>query len=140
MNKYSREDFAKTYLPAGLILIIDNVIEIDGSKILCEQLVTTEHWIFPLHFPNDPVFPGSLMIEASAQTIAIWGWEQGLRGRPRLVKCTAEFIIPIPPGNFSIMYKGVISKRKNVCVGTIEVLVNNKVTGIITQTVVILQD
>ena len=140
MIKYTRDYFAKTYFPAGRILIIDNVIDIDGGKISCEQIVTEDHWIFPLHFPHDPVFPGSLMMEAAAQTIAIWGWEQGMRGRPRLVKCNAEFIVPVYPGNFSVFYHANITKRKNVCVGNIDIVVNEKVVGIITQTVVILQD
>ena len=80
------------------------------------------------------------MIEAVGQSIAIWGWEQGLRGRPRLVKCTAEFKSPILFTEGLITYTGKVSRRKNICFGTIEIIVGERNTGYVDATVVILQD
>ncbi|MBS4028280.1 MAG: hypothetical protein KGZ58_06545 [Ignavibacteriales bacterium] len=125
-------------LPIGAMLQIDKVVEIDEDKIVCQQKISKDHWIFPLHFPGDPIFPGSLLIEAAAQVVAIWGWNTGLRGRFRLVKCTAEFTVPILPTDGVITYSASAKKRRNVCFGTIQISVGKEVVGTVTANVVVI--
>jgi 3-hydroxymyristoyl/3-hydroxydecanoyl-(acyl carrier protein) dehydratase len=125
-------------LPIEQMLQIDKIVDVDEHTIVCQQKISEDHWIFPLHFPNDPIFPGSLLIEAAAQCVAIWGWNSGLCGKFRLVKCTAEFATPIMPTDKLITYTASVSKRRNICFGTIEISVDSKTVGTVTANVVVI--
>ena len=55
-----------------LARMIDRVISIDFDGgdyglgyIIGEKDITEDHWSFKVHFKNDPVFPGSLLVEAA---------------------------------------------------------------------------
>ena len=53
-------------------LLVDRVVEMNGeeSGVGIKNVTFTEPW-FTGHFPNNPVFPGVLIIEAIAQVSAI---------------------------------------------------------------------
>ncbi len=53
-------------------LLVDRVVEMDGeqSGVGIKNVTASEPW-FTGHFPNNPVFPGVLIIEAIAQVSAI---------------------------------------------------------------------
>ena len=61
------------YLPQRYpILMIDRVLECEpGKRILALKNVTANEPHFPGHFPNRPVMPGVLILEAMAQAAAI---------------------------------------------------------------------
>lgn len=48
-------------------LMVDKVVEIKGEHIVGVKNVTTNEPMFTGHFPQEPVFPGVLQIEAMAQ-------------------------------------------------------------------------
>jgi len=48
-------------------LLIDRVISIEGQKLVAIKNVTFNEPFFQGHFPNHPVMPGVLIIEAMAQ-------------------------------------------------------------------------
>lgn len=49
-------------------LLIDRVTEIsDGRAVAIKAVTSTEPW-FTGHFPDNPVFPGVILLEAMAQT------------------------------------------------------------------------
>ena len=121
-------EFEDIFLPAGQMLQIDRVREVLGPRIVCEADLE-RHWVFPLHFPDGPIFPGSLLIEGAGQAIAIWAWENELRGDPRLVRVEAEFRSPVVPEDRLLTYVGTIKRRCNVCVGTVDVLTNGRVVA-----------
>ncbi len=54
-------------------LLIDRVLEIseDGSHVVAQKNVTMNESFFQGHFPQEPVMPGVLIIEALAQTGAV---------------------------------------------------------------------
>lgn len=56
-------------------LMIDKVIDIDveAKKVVCQKCLSANEAFFQGHFPNNPVMPGVLMIEAMAQTASIMG-------------------------------------------------------------------
>jgi 3-hydroxyacyl-[acyl-carrier-protein] dehydratase len=55
-------------------LLVDRIVEIDEGRgyIRGEKGITASEWYFHGHFPDLPVMPGVLQVEALAQTMAIY--------------------------------------------------------------------
>ena len=55
-------------------LLVDRVIELDEERgyIKAQKGVTASEWFFQGHFPEMPVMPGVLQVEALAQTLGIY--------------------------------------------------------------------
>ena len=135
---YDRAALEQIFLPVDRMLQIDRVVRINGPLIVCETDVTG-HWVFPLHFPNDPIFPGTMLIEAAGQAMAIWVWHAGVRGRPRLVKTEAKFEHPVLPTDDKITIMATVSlKRKSICIGNVEIFTANQKVAEVKATLVIL--
>lgn len=49
-------------------LMVDKIIELSANHVVGVKNVTMNEGFFPGHFPDNPVFPGVLQIEALAQT------------------------------------------------------------------------
>ena len=56
-------------------LMVDKVLELDVEKhiAVCQKCIGANEPYLAGHFPNNPIFPGVLMIEAMAQTASIIG-------------------------------------------------------------------
>lgn len=69
------------YLPHRYpFLLVDRVIEFEADKrIVCIKNVTINEPQFSGHFPNTPVFPGVMIVEAMAQASGILAFKS--RGR-----------------------------------------------------------
>ncbi len=54
------------------MLLLDGVTYID-SRVKCHAYknLTYNEWFFPEHFPNQPIMPGSLQLEAFTQAVAL---------------------------------------------------------------------
>ena len=56
-------------------LLLDRVLELEpGARLLALKNVTLNEPFFPGHFPNYPVMPGVLIVEAMAQASAVLGF------------------------------------------------------------------
>ena len=122
---YNRGDLAQIYLPVGQMLQIDRVIEVNEDHVRCE-LDLSQHWVFPLHFPKNPIFPASLMIEAAGQAIAIWAWHHKVPGNPRLARVSASIENAVHPGDGILSVVGKVRRRRNICVGAVELFCGNR--------------
>jgi len=49
-------------------LMVDKIIELTENEVVGIKNITADQYFFQGHFPNNPVFPGVLQLEAMAQT------------------------------------------------------------------------
>jgi 3-hydroxyacyl-[acyl-carrier-protein] dehydratase len=54
------------------MLMIDRVIELSQEHVVAEKLISAGEPVFQGHFPDRPIFPGVLILEAMAQAGGIW--------------------------------------------------------------------
>jgi len=53
-------------------LLVDEIVELEpGKRVVGRRLIRADDWWFPGHFPERPVMPGVLTIEAIAQAGAV---------------------------------------------------------------------
>lgn len=67
----------RKYLPHRFpFLLIDRVVELEeGKRILAYKNISACEEVFQGHFPNFPVFPGVLIVEAMAQACGVLGFK-----------------------------------------------------------------
>jgi UDP-3-O-[3-hydroxymyristoyl] N-acetylglucosamine deacetylase / 3-hydroxyacyl-[acyl-carrier-protein] dehydratase len=113
-------------------LLVDKIIELSDSHVVGVKNVTMNEWFFQGHFPENPVMPGVLMIEAMAQTGGIlvlstvpdpenyWTY---------FMKITeARFKQKVMPGDTIIFHLGLVSPiRRGICHMKGEAIVGDKV-------------
>jgi len=84
-------------------LLVDRVVHIDleDNEIIGQKNVTINEVFFQGHFPNVPIMPGVLVIEAMAQTGGILVYKKGYIDKIAvLLKVSfAKFRRPIYPGD-----------------------------------------
>jgi 3-hydroxymyristoyl/3-hydroxydecanoyl-(acyl carrier protein) dehydratase len=112
-------DLDSTFLPVAQMRQISRVTELSECAIVGELDLGMSHWVFGQHFPGDPIFPGTLMLEAAGQLVALWAWGNGQRGRPRLVRIGAEFRSPVSPADASLTLRAVVKRRRNLYFGDV---------------------
>jgi len=57
-------------------LLIDRIVELNpGKKVVAVKNVTINEPFFIGHFPNEPIMPGVLIVEAMAQAGGVLAWE-----------------------------------------------------------------
>lgn len=49
-------------------LFIDEVLEKSATRVIARRYIRKDEFFFTGHFPDEPIFPGVLIIEAIAQT------------------------------------------------------------------------
>jgi UDP-3-O-[3-hydroxymyristoyl] N-acetylglucosamine deacetylase/3-hydroxyacyl-[acyl-carrier-protein] dehydratase len=64
---YDLQFIEKTLPHRFPFLLVDKIIELNDTQIVGVKNVTFNEWFFQGHFPNNPVMPGVLQIEALAQ-------------------------------------------------------------------------
>ena len=95
-------------------LLIDTVEELEsGMRAVAKKCVSYNEPFFGGHFPNEPVMPGVLIIEALAQTgaVAILSVEEN-RGNN-----SAKFKRKVVPGDVLILETEIIKQKGPIGVG-----------------------
>ncbi len=114
-------DVEGSFLPVAQMRQVSRVIEFKGASIIGEAELGPHHWVWAQHFPEDPIFPGSLIIEAAGQLVALWAWGNGARGRPRMIRAGAEFKSPVSCSTRKLVLKGEVRRKRHLYFGTVEI-------------------
>jgi 3-hydroxyacyl-[acyl-carrier-protein] dehydratase len=97
------------------LLLLDRILEINDDTLVALKNVTINEPFFEGHFPNNPIMPGVLIIEALAQAGGMFALEKApeLRGKPIYFMGVdkARFRKPVRPGD-QLILKVQVLKRK----------------------------
>lgn len=96
-------------------LLVDRVLEVeDGKRARTQKCVTENEPFFAGHFPDLPVMPGVLLVEAIAQTAAIAvSSTAGTIGLLAGIE-QARFRRPVRPGDVLVIDAEILSLRHNM--------------------------
>ncbi len=115
-------------------LLIDRVVDYTpGEQLTAIKNVTVNEPFFPGHFPNRPVFPGVLMLEALAQATGILSFKttQDLPNENSLYYFAgidnARFKKPVEPGDQLVMTVKLLKRKRNLWRFEAEARVDGKV-------------
>lgn len=103
------------------MLLVDRVEElIKDERIVAIKAVTINEGFFAGHFPDRPIMPGVLIVEALAQAAGVLAVESlGLSGSGKLVYFMAidgaKFRTPVEPGVLLRLEVEFVQKRASVC-------------------------
>lgn len=112
----------RNYLPHRYpFLLVDRVLEAEPeTKLVALKNVTYNEPFFPGHFPNRPVMPGVLIVEALAQSAALMAsyGRTDIDTENRVYYFTgidkARFKRPVEPGDQLIFEVEVVRRIKNM--------------------------
>lgn len=112
----------REYLPHRYpFLLVDRVIDLElGKAIIAIKNVTINEPFFDGHFPNLPIMPGVLIIEAMAQAAGILGFKT-LDKKPSdgsiymfVGTDKMRFKKPVVPGDQLILKAAIVSSRSGL--------------------------
>ena len=102
-------------------LLVDRVLELEkGKRILALKNVTMNEPFFSGHFPNRPVMPGVMMLEALAQAAAILAFDNvGVMPDDKTVFYfvgidNARFKRPVEPGDQLMLHATLDRSRAGI--------------------------
>ncbi|MCU1275089.1 MAG: 3-hydroxyacyl-[acyl-carrier-protein] dehydratase [Bryobacterales bacterium] len=98
------------------MLLVDRIVELEAERIVGIKNVTATEPFFSGHFPDFPVMPGVLIVEAMAQTAGVLVLKSIPDRESKLVLLvsieSAKFRRPVVPGD-QLRLEMVVLKRKN---------------------------
>ena len=128
---YSLQQIEKILPHRHPFLLVDKIIELSQKQIVGIKNVTYDEWFFPGHFPNNPVMPGVLQIEALAQTggiLCINAMPPGDYDTYFLKIDNCKFKQKVFPGDTMILKMELIAPiRRGICEMRGTVYVGNKI-------------
>ena len=112
----------RKYLPHRYpFLLVDRVVElVEGEYIIAYKNITVNEEVFNGHFPQSPVFPGVMIIEAMAQAAGILGFKTMDKkpedGSMYLLAGIDDvrFKRPVVPGDRLQLESRVISEKRGI--------------------------
>ncbi len=98
-------------------LLVDRIVDLEaGKSAVGIKNVTVNEPFFIGHFPDRPVMPGVLIVEALAQTAGIMVGEEGAGKIPMFMGIDkARFRRPVVPGDQLRLEVELLQMRRNVC-------------------------
>ena len=99
-------------------LLVDRIVEMEPERIVGIKQVTSNEPHFTGHFPDFPVMPGVLIVEAMAQTAGVLVLKSIPDRHSKLVLLVAvenaRFRKPVVPGDVLRMEMKVIKRKASV--------------------------
>ena len=99
-------------------LLVDRIIEMEPDRVVGIKNVTYNEPFFTGHFPDFPVMPGVLIVEAMAQTAGVQVLSSMPDRHSKLVLLvaieSARFRRPVRPGDTLRMEMAVIKRKSSV--------------------------
>ena len=99
-------------------LLVDRIVEMEPERIVGIKNVTANEPFFQGHFPDFPVMPGVLIVEAMAQTAGVLVLKSlGGRGNKLVLLVAIEnarFRKPVVPGDTLRMEMRVLKRKASV--------------------------
>jgi 3-hydroxyacyl-[acyl-carrier-protein] dehydratase len=99
-------------------LLVDRILEMDAERIVGIKNVTANEPFFTGHFPDFPVMPGVLIVEAMAQTAGVLVLKHIEDRANKLVLLVAienaRFRRPVVPGDTLRMEMKVLKRKASV--------------------------
>jgi 3-hydroxyacyl-[acyl-carrier-protein] dehydratase len=100
------------------MLMVDRIVELETDRIVGIKNVTTNEPFFSGHFPDFPVMPGVLIIEALAQTAGVLVLNSIPDRESKLVLLvsieSAKFRRPVVPGDQLRLEMAVLKRKASV--------------------------
>jgi len=112
----------RQYLPHRYpFLLVDRVVElVEGESIIAYKNITINEEVFNGHFPQSPVFPGVMIIEAMAQAAGILGFKS-MNKKPEDGSMylfagidDVRFKRPVVPGDRLQLESRIISEKRGI--------------------------
>lgn len=114
-------------------LLIDTIEELEpGVRAVGKKCVSFNEPYFAGHFPNNPVMPGVLIVEAMAQVgaVALLGLEQWKGKTAYFVGIDkARFKQKVTPGDVLMIETTIVKVKGPIGVGEAKVLVDGKLVA-----------
>jgi beta-hydroxyacyl-ACP dehydratase FabZ len=99
-------------------LLVDRIVELEAERIVGLKCVTANEPFFQGHFPDFPVMPGVLIVEAMAQTAGVLVLKTLEDRNSKLVLLVAveyaKFRKPVVPGDTLRMEMKLIKRKATV--------------------------
>jgi UDP-3-O-[3-hydroxymyristoyl] N-acetylglucosamine deacetylase/3-hydroxyacyl-[acyl-carrier-protein] dehydratase len=118
-------------------MMVDKIIKIQGNKIIGIKNVTINEPYFQGHFPNQPIMPGVLQLEAIAQVAGVMMLRQAENFGKLAYFMSAESVRwrkPVRPGDTLVIdveltkSRGKVGKAKGTCLVNGEIVSEAEVT------------
>ncbi|OBI21533.1 hypothetical protein A5712_15005 [Mycobacterium sp. E2327] len=116
-------------IAGGKMLFVEEVTRLDFAGgpwgrgyLRAVEHITPDKWYFDGHFKNDPCMPGTLMYEATMQTMAIYMTAQGMT-----MACDGWRFEPVPFETYKLVCRGQVTPRSRELV--YEVFVREVIAG-----------
>jgi 3-hydroxyacyl-[acyl-carrier-protein] dehydratase len=113
-------------------LLVDRIVDIEPKvKAIGLKNVTANEQFFQGHFPEFPIMPGVLVVEAMAQVAGILAFHSGAQGKSVYFMSIekAKFRKPVVPGDQLRFEVTVTQNRNNVWKFNGQALVDDKVVS-----------
>ena len=102
------------------MLLVDRIVELEAERIVGIKAVSHNEPFFQGHFPDFPVMPGVLIVEALAQTAGVLVLKHIPDRHRKLVLLasitSAKFRRPVVPGDTLRLEMAVIRRKASVAI------------------------